>query len=123
MTIQKELGAKGEHLAQDFLRDAGYEILEANWRYRRAEVDIIARHQGILIFVEVKTRSYDHFGAPESFVGRHKQQMLTAAAHAYMDKIGHEWEVRFDVISILWRKGGTPSLRHVEDAFFRGLED
>ncbi len=122
MTIQREVGAKGERLAVQYLREHDYQILETNWRYRKAEVDIIAKHDEILVFIEVKTRSYEFYGSPDSFIDQKKEALITDAGHAYMELIGHEWEVRFDVISVLWEKGKEPLLKHIEDAFFRGLE-
>ena len=59
MPTKKAIGDRGEALAQKYLESKKYEILECNWRYSRAEIDIIAKHEDILIFVEVKTRSYD----------------------------------------------------------------
>ncbi len=121
MTIQQEIGKRGEALAVNFLREQGYDILEQNWRHRKAEIDIIAMDDDILVFVEVKTRSYTYFGPPESFVDKRKIKLMTNASHVYMDKIDHQWEVRFDVISILLKEGDSFDLRHIKEAFFLGL--
>lgn len=107
--------------ARNLLKTKGYTILEANWRFHRAEVDLIAKDGEILVFVEVKTRSSDAFGKPEAFVDARKQRFLTEAASAYMEQIGHDWEIRFDVVSVLANPGREVLLEHFEDAFFPGL--
>jgi putative endonuclease len=121
MAQHNETGKRGEGLAREYLEKAGYRILEANWRYRRAELDLIMMDGPALVFVEVKTRSNDVFGRPEQGVTRKKEKMMAAAAAAYMEAIGHEWEVRFDVVSILFRSGDDFELEHLKDAFFPGL--
>jgi len=121
MSRQQDIGKKGEELAKLFLEEKGYEILELNWRYSRAEIDIIARHQEALIFIEVKTRSYDYYGQPEDFVTPKKQKLMSNAASAYMQKISHNWEIRFDIISILLNGKSSYKIQHFEDAFFLGI--
>lgn len=101
-----------------FLAEQGYSILEANWRYRRAEVDIIAMDGTVLVFVEVKTRTNDAFGKPEEFITARKEQFMADAASAYMEKIGHDWEVRFDFISVLIQSDQHSTIEHFKDAFF-----
>jgi putative endonuclease len=115
-----ELGSRGESLAVKFLEEKGLRILETNWRYQRAEVDIIAMTGEILVFVEVKTRTSDYFGPPETFVTPQKEKLLVRAAHAYMEKIDHQWEIRFDVVSILHRSRQDYEIRHLPDAFWPG---
>jgi len=121
MTHNKACGDRGEQAAVDFLQEQGYEILERNWRYSRAEVDIIAAHGGIIVFLEVKTRASHIHGFPEDFVDRKKQLLLSEAASKYLDDLQHEGELRFDVISVTLPEGRTPRIRHVVDAFFPGL--
>ncbi len=118
MAAHNELGNRGEVLAQAFLRDKNYQILETNWRFSRAEIDIIAKHNEVLVFVEVKTRSYETFGEPEAFVSEQKEGLMLDAAQVYMLQINHDWEIRFDIIGITLRKGYPPKIRHYEDAFF-----
>lgn len=113
-----ERGKAGENIAADFLQKKNYQILETNWRFGRAEVDLIAKDGETLVFVEVKTRSYDYYGPAEAFVSDHKETLLIDAAHAYMDAIEHEWAIRFDVIGILLRPDGNAEINHIEDAFF-----
>ncbi len=122
MAHHNDVGQTGEALARRYLEEKGYRILEANWRYRRAEVDLIAMDGSILVFVEVKTRGSAAFGRPEEFVTRYKEQLLTDAAIAYMEAIGHDWELRFDIIAILYQSEQDYRIEHFTDAFFPGLE-
>jgi putative endonuclease len=68
MAVHNELGKRGEGIAREYLENAGYRILNVNWKYARAEVDVIAEQGGRLIFVEVKTRTSTDYGHPEDFV-------------------------------------------------------
>ena len=121
MAAHNDLGKTGEALAKKELEASGYRILATNWRYRRAEVDIIAMDGSILVFIEVKTRSSTVFGQPEEFITPHKEALLTSAAHAYIDLLDHEDEIRFDFISIIYRSEQNYELEHFKDAFFPGL--
>ena len=112
------LGKRGEELAVSFLEKKGYQILETNWRFGRAELDIIAKDGEILVFVEVKTRNNNHFGAPEIAVDQKKEDAMASAGAAYMRAIHHDWEVRFDIISILYSNEKDFHITHFEDAFF-----
>lgn len=115
------LGQTGESLAVDYLQRNNYEILTTNWRYSRAEIDIIAKRSEQLIFVEVKTRSSLRNGYPEDDVDEHKKRMLFDAASAFMEQENHMGEIRFDIISIIISSDQRPNLRHIPDAFFPGL--
>ena len=114
-------GQKGEALAVTYLAEKGYQILETNWRFKRSEVDIIAKDGKILVFIEVKTRATDYFGAPEESIKDNKKALLADAASAYMEQTGHDWEIRFDYISIIYEDAGNFQLKHYPDAFFPGL--
>ena len=122
MARHNELGRKGEEIAVDFLRDKGYEVLEVNWRHRKAEIDIIAKEAEVLIFIEVKSRTNTYFGRPEVFVDAKKQQLIADAASVYMEQVGHEWEVRFDIIAVLFHNDAYQSVDHFKDAFFPGWD-
>ena len=117
MSTNLELGNRGEMLAERCLVESGYQILERNWRFSRAEVDLIAKDEDILVFVEVKTRSSDIFGKPEESVSPKKEALIKDAAAVYMEQIDHQWEIRFDIISILIKEDGH-SIEHFQDAFF-----
>lgn len=121
MSSHHEIGERGEALAVDYLIKMGYRILEKNWRFAKAEIDIIAMDDDILAFIEVKTRSSTSFGSPDSFVNPTKEQLITDAALAYMEKVDHDWEVRFDIVSVLLRPYREPEIKHIRDAFFRGI--
>jgi len=118
MAEHLDLGRKGESLAKAHLKSTGYEIMEENWRHSRAEIDLIARKDGLIIFVEVKTRTGNFFGEPEDFVDARKQKLLVSAADEYIYMANHEGEVRFDIISVLFDKQKNYTLKHIEDAFW-----
>ena len=121
MAKHNETGKLGEDLATAYLRNLGYAILETNWRFSRAEVDIIAKDGEILVFAEVKTRSSTYFGQPEEFVTPKKERFMAHAASVYMEEIGHDWEIRFDIISVILEKPNHPEINHFKDAFFPGI--
>lgn len=112
------LGKRGEELAVSYLQKKDYRILETNWRYRRTELDIIAMLGEILIFVEVKTRNHNSYNAPDAAVHQKKRDHMATAGAAYMRKIEHDWEIRFDIISIIYKNEQNFSIDHFEDAFF-----
>jgi putative endonuclease len=95
------LGAAGEDLAEKALRRQGYRILERNYTTPLGEVDLIARHQGALVFVEVKTRRQSRYGTPQEAVSPAKQARLKRLAAYYLKakRLG-EAMVRFDVVAI-----------------------
>lgn len=107
-----------ENLAADYIKRKGYRLLERNWRFSRAEIDLIAKDGEILVFIEVKSLSSDVFNRPEASVTAYKQGLIMDAAAQYMQKINHEWEIRFDVISLILNEGELVELEHFEDAFF-----
>jgi putative endonuclease len=100
MAAHNDLGKLGEELAVDFLEKAGYEILETNWTFQKAEIDIIAKKDTVLAVVEVKTRSSLLFGLPQDFVNSKKIQLLIKAIDAYVNSKELDLEVRFDIIAI-----------------------
>ncbi|KXK37749.1 MAG: YraN family protein [Saprospiraceae bacterium] len=121
MHRQHLIGKRGEDHAVAFLQEAGYDILERNWRFSKAEIDIIAKDGDILVFVEVKTKSYTYFGAPEESVSAHKEALMIDAAGQYMESINHEWEIRFDIISIVLNKDDQFEITHYKDAFYPSI--
>jgi len=116
MAQHNELGKKGEQLAVNYLIKKGYKIRDKNWRYLKAEVDIIAEKDGILAVVEVKTRSTDYFGDPQDFVNPKKIKLLVTAINEYVISKDLDIEVRFDIIAIIKTKKET-KIEHLEDAF------
>ncbi len=117
MAQHNDLGNYGERLAKEFLIHKGYEILDANWVYQKAEIDLIAYLNHIIIFVEVKTRSSVGFGLPEDFVSDAKHSLMSEAADAYIELMNHEGDVRFDIISVLFNHNNH-TIKHIEDAFW-----
>lgn len=122
VSIQRKHGVWGEEQAVQYLLGSGFEILERNWRYRMAEVDIIGRESGILVFVEVKTRASLAFGRPEEMVTGWKKRLVIDAAMAYMRATGYTWEIRFDIVSVRGVPGQVPEIAHFRDAYFPGLD-
>ena len=116
MADHNELGAFGEEEAVNFLVKNGYRIKERNWRFAKAEIDIIAENEEWLVMVEVKTRSNDTFGSPEEFVSKAKQKHLIRAANRYIDLYPTEKDTRFDIISIVIEPRFL--LEHIPEAFY-----
>jgi putative endonuclease len=111
------LGQRGENMAARFLRNQGYKIIDRNYRCEVGEVDIIARDRATLVFVEVKTRTYDD-PTPEEQVNTQKRHQITKAAKFYLSRYGTpQPAARFDVVAIVWPTGREPQIRHTSDAF------
>ncbi|WP_274474206.1 YraN family protein [Mangrovimonas aestuarii] len=117
MAEHNDLGKKGEQMAVDFLVDKGYSILERNYRYLKAEIDIIIQKDEVVCAVEVKTRSTSDFGNPQDFVKPKQIKLLVEALNHYILENDLDVEGRFDIIAILNNKKGT-QIEHLEDAFF-----
>jgi putative endonuclease len=116
MAEHNRIGEAGEKAAVAFLRKKGYRILHQNYRYRRAEIDIIARKGKTLVFVEVKTRETDLHGWPEEAVTWKKRKLLLQTADHFIHHTDWLHEIRFDIIAITGT-GPTPQIHHIEDAF------
>ena len=114
-------GREGEERALDYLIAKGYQIQAVNWRSGQLEIDIIAEKNGILVFVEVKTRSHGRYGSPALAGDARKQRAQGAAALAYMGGMGWEDEIRFDILAVVLKTGGA-EIEHFEDAYFPGLD-
>jgi putative endonuclease len=117
MARHNDFGRQGEQTAVTYLQRRGYRILETNWRYGKAEIDILAEKDGFLVVVEVKTRSSDYFGAPENFVNRKKILLLTEAVNEYIRQKNLNLEIRFDIVSIVKNRSGE-EIKHIRDAFY-----
>lgn len=116
------LGQKGEELAAEYLRGAGYRIIERNYRNCYGEIDIIAHHvtqqAKTLVFVEVKTRKNDLFSHPSEAVTRKKQLQISKVALEYLAKNKlAEVAARFDVVAILLPDNGPPLIELIPNAF------
>ena len=117
MAQHNELGKKGEQMAVDFLLGKGYNIVARNYRFDKAEVDIIARQQDILAIIEVKARSTADFGDPQDFVKLKQIKNLVKAVDEYVTVNNLNVEVRFDIIAIT-KKGKDYDIEHLENAFY-----
>ncbi len=116
MAEHNKKGVEGEQIAQNYLSELGYQILESNWRFQKAEVDIIAKDGNFLVFVEVKCRSTDIFGEPQTFVSEKKQALFKSAAEGYLEQKDLDYEIRFDVISVILG-AQKAKIEHFKDAF------
>lgn len=116
MAKHNDLGKEGEKIAVNYLVKKGYKILETNYRYLKAEVDIIAQKEAILVAVEVKTRSSNYFEDPQDAVKQKKIKLLVSAIDYYVTQRDLDVEVRFDIIAILHQKNKV-NIEHLEDAF------
>jgi len=117
MAQHNDLGKKGEQLAVDYLIKKDYQILERNYRFQKAEVDIIAQIKDTLAIVEVKTRSTTDFGNPQDFVKPKQIQRLVKAVDEFVLVNGLDIEVRFDIIAII-KTCKQFEIEHLEDAFY-----
>ena len=113
-----EKGKRGEQLALDFLISRGYQILKRNYRYNNAEVDIILKKREYIIFVEVKYRTSAAFGFPEEFLHTGQMNRIKAAAENFLFEMQSEYYHRFDIISILSKRGRKEEILHIKDAFY-----
>ncbi|WP_435136067.1 YraN family protein [Formosa sp. A9] len=117
MAKHNTLGQLGEDEAVAYLIKKGYEILDRNYRYQKAEVDILALKADVLTAVEVKTRSTTEFGNPQDFVKPKQIQRLVGAVDAFIGIHDLDVEVRFDIIAIVKTPSGF-DIEHLEDAFY-----
>lgn len=122
----KQFGDRGEAIAAQYLESQGFTILDRNYRFERAEVDLIcmAPEEGIgpggeLVFAEVKVRSGLDYGRPEEAVSEAKRRHIVRAAQAYLhERRLEQARCRFDVISIMLRPNSEPEIEHFERAFW-----
>jgi len=117
MAEHNDLGKLGEDLAADFLRKEGYEIMERNWTFQKAEVDIIAKKENVLAIVEVKTRSSIAFGDPQDFVNPKKIKLLVKAVDEYVSQTKADFTVRFDIVAVS-KDATIYKIEHLQDAFY-----
>ncbi|KUJ57620.1 YraN family protein [Chryseobacterium aquaticum] len=117
MASHNDLGKKAEDLAAEFLIKSGYKILVRNFRYQKAEIDIIAEKENLIIITEVKARSTDAFMLPQEAVNKRKISLIVSAANHFMEEFNKNQEVRFDIISVLPDEKGKLIIEHIVDAF------
>ncbi len=111
------LGEEGERVAESFLKKKGFRLVERNYRCPVGEMDLVFLDRRVIVFVEVKTRTDDRFGAPLESVHRGKQQKMIKTALFFLSQHRlHHREARFDVVGVSL-KGGEPAVEHVQNAF------
>jgi putative endonuclease len=120
MAESHNLGQKGEDLAAEHLINAGFKILSRNWKWGKHEIDIIAEKEGIMVFVEVKTRTDDFQMHPITAVTNEKQRSIIFAADGYIRRFDINKESRFDIITVI-KAGESYQIDHIEDAFYPTL--
>lgn len=117
---QKELGTFGEAFALGYLQERNFKLLAKNYRWKHEEIDLIGIHESQLVFVEVKTRCSDRVMAPKQSVSRTKQRHLINAANAFIQENNLDFDVRFDVISLV-KRNGSMETEHIKNAFYPTL--
>lgn len=117
MDTTRNKGSIAEEIASNYLKQNGYEILCQNWYSQHYELDIIARKNGVLAIVEVKSLASNYIREPYMSVNRNKQRMIISATNAYIRKHNINDDVRFDIISIIMNSR-EPIIEHIENAFY-----
>lgn len=117
MAEHNDFGKEAEDLAVSFLEERNYKILLRNYRYLKAEIDIIAEYNNQIIIVEVKARSSDIFIEPQEAVNKNKIKLLTLATNHFLEENDIDLEVRFDIISIVSAPNQEVKINHIQDAF------
>ncbi|HUR11430.1 MAG TPA: YraN family protein [Flavitalea sp.] len=110
-----ETGRKGELLAKKYLEEKGYLILHLNWRHSYYEIDLIASRNGVLHFIEIKTRRNDNFGMPEESVTTGKMKRLKCAADEFQFLYPDFEKVQYDVLSVRLGQNNQNEILLIED--------
>ena len=119
----RETGKSGERIAAEYLKSKGYLIHTMNYGCRYGEIDVVAEKDGVLAFVEVKTRSHTDYGRPADYVNYAKRRRIVSAAEFYLMYNDLGLEPRFDVIEVLVKDDDVRPryfIHHIEDAFSAG---
>lgn len=112
-----DFGKKAEELAAEYLQKNGYKILVRNFRYQKAELDLVAEKDSLIVVVEVKARSTDVFNLPQEAVNKRKIKLIVSAANYFMEEYNKNQEVRFDIISVLPDENKNLMIEHITNAF------
>ena len=114
---RQRFGQESEQMVAAFLKRNGYRILERNYRTHVGEIDIIAKHKGALVFVEVKARRSGSYGNPKRAITPAKQRKLSMAALVYLKaNSAMDQRARFDVVTVQ-RIAGCPKIEVIRNAF------
>lgn len=117
MAEHNDFGKIAEAAAADFLAQKNYKILAKNFRYQKAELDIIAMYGDLLVIAEVKARHSTEIILPQEAVNRKKIRNIILAANAYIEENNLALDTRFDIISVVKNADGTLKIEHLENAF------
>ncbi|SFI29416.1 YraN family protein [Halpernia frigidisoli] len=117
MADHNEFGKLAEELAVKFLEDLKYKILVRNYRFMKAEIDIIAEFENEIIIVEVKARGTDAFMEPQEAINKKKMKLLISAANDFSENFKRDLNTRFDVITILPDERKKLQITHIINAF------
>ena len=117
MSSHNKIGADGENLADEWLKQRGYHILHRNWRHSHYEIDFIALKNNKLHIIEVKSRNASPFGYPEDSVTKKKFKNLQRAADQFLFlNPGYNW-IQYDILSITLHQNNDPEFFLLEDVF------
>ena len=116
MYIKQEIGKLGEDIAENYLKQKGYKILDRNFECRQGELDIIALDKKEIVFIEVKTRTSNKYGTPSEAVNKTKQKHMlqTIKYYLYIRNLSDEF-VRIDVIEV-YIKDNVYKVNHIKQA-------
>lgn len=119
MNNLKELGKFGEEIAAEYLADIGYSIIKRNYRCENGEIDVIAKDNDVIVFIEVKTRRSLKYGIPQSAVTQQKQSQISMVALSYLNQVNaFDSPCRFDVIAITLPPASKElQIEHIQNAF------
>lgn len=117
MASHNDFGKMAEDMACDFLQKLGYKILARNFLYQKAEIDIICKKAGEIVFAEVKARMSNAMMEPQEAVTKGKMRRIISAADAFLQSIDAEETARFDIITVMPSTTGNLEINHIEAAF------
>lgn len=113
-----QIGRNGEQIAEEYLLQQGYQILERNFHSQQGEIDLIAKEKSFLVFVEVKNYSFRSYGSPLGAVRKNKKQSIIHAARTYLHRKNFKNTFcRFDVVTIFRRPDGSRAVELYKNAF------
>lgn len=113
-------GKAGEDIVSKYIEKQGYEVIERNFRTSIGEIDIIAAHDGCIVFIEVKTRKNDEYGMPAEAVDTKKQQTISRVASQYLQKYNKfDYPVRFDVAEVWIEQSKITIIQNAFDSYIR----
>jgi len=115
MRESKKTGEKGEEVASDYLKRKGFDILERNYKNKHSEIDIVAKKEGVLVFVEVRSTNSLFFGTPEETIDFRKMRKLEKNALAYTFFNDYEGEYRVDVVTVVFEENKIKEINHYEN--------